>query len=225
MDTVISRRKALRALGAGSVVAAGAAAVFTATGGVAHASVETSRDAGDYMENMGVGMYSSPTTAMQLSTFTCTPNLVSCGVGTFAGGGGAGGAAGMAGLDKALGGLAEIDPAGSGPFAMLMYSLRVDRYAVDHNAGTINVTGSMRSITRMGGQTVEDAEHPFDALAVDNRGERADSFDVAFVTPFWTPGKNPLSMESPRHQGWAHFGGTVPLDLSGKQLGGVTVSR
>jgi hypothetical protein len=197
----MERRKLLRTLAYGSAVAATAPVMATLTEGTAAASLETAPDAATYMNNMGVGMYSDQTTAEQLSTFSIVPHLITCGVGTFG-------------------------PAGqSGPFAMLMYSVNVTSYKINKSAFTITATGRMRSITRIAGQTIEDVEHPFNALAVDHRGAKPDTFDVAFITPFWTPGPaNPLASPSPRHPGWAHFGGSVVVDLDNRQLGGVKVA-
>src|SRR5215472_14031780 len=160
----MERRQVLRTLGLGTAAAVAVPVVAALTEGTAQASLETGMGSSTAMNNMGVGMYSDMTTAMQMSTFTCMPDLISCGVGTF-------GAAGQ-----------------SGPFAMLMYSLNVQTYVIDNTAFTINATGLMRSITRIAGQTIEDVEHTFNALATNFRGAKADTWDIAFVTPFWTPG-------------------------------------
>src|SRR5919109_5028599 len=119
----------------------------------------------------GVGMYTDSSVAHQVSSFTINPQTVSCGVGTLAAGGEA-----------------------SGPFAMLMYATRMDSYTVDKEFGEIRATGRMRSITKVGGAVVEDAEHDFLAVAaatVAHGGfEQAvhaggDRFDIHFQTPFW----------------------------------------
>ena len=197
----MERRTLLRTLAYGSAAAVAVPAMAALTEGSAAASLETGPDAASYMNNMGVGMYSDMTTAEQLSTFTIVPHLVTCGVGTFGPGG------------------------QSGAFAMLMYSVKITSYMINKAAFTITATGRMRSITRIAGQTIEDVEHPFNALAVDHRGAKPDTFDVAFITPFWTPGPaNPLATASKRHPGWAHFGGSVVVDLDKRQLGGVTVA-
>jgi hypothetical protein len=137
----MERRTLLRTLAYGGAATLAAPAVVALTEGSAAASLETGPDAASTMNNMGLGMYSDMTTAEQMSTFTCTPTLITCGVGTF----GAGGQ--------------------SGPFAMLMYSLTVATYQVDTSTFTINATGRMRSITRVAGQTIEDVEHDYNALA------------------------------------------------------------
>jgi len=63
----------------------------------------------------------------------------------------------------------------------------------------------MRSITRMGNQTNEDVEHPFKAVATDNRGSRPDTYVVHFTTPFWDPAHNPMATRSTLVPGWAQF--------------------
>src|SRR2546428_6137707 len=100
------------------------------------------RDEEAAMPGTGVGMYTDDSVAHQVSSFTINPKMVSCGVGTLAAGGDA-----------------------PGPFAMLMYSTRIDSYTVDKDAGEIRATGRMRSITKVGGAVVEDAEHDFLAIA------------------------------------------------------------
>lgn len=144
----------------------------------------------------GVGMYTDPSVASQVSSFTINPQTVSCGVGTIAAGGEA-----------------------SGPFAMLMYATRMDSYAVDETAGEIRATGRMRSITKMGTAVVEDAEHDFLAIAaatVPHSGfEEAvhtggDRFDVHFSTPFWDR-YNAMCTPSTVIAGACRFGGELLL--------------
>jgi len=186
----MNRRDLLRLLGVGGVAAAGT--VLTAPG--VAAGLLTGPDASSTMQNMGVGMYTDPSVANQLSTFTCQPSLITCGVGTF-------GASGQ-----------------TGPFAMLMYSLNVLSYQANHATGTITASGRMRSITRVAGQTIENVEHDFLAVAVDNKGLAPDRWDINFVTPFWNQG-NPLATASTEQPGKVRFGGNVLPDM-----GGVTVS-
>ena len=194
----MDRRWFLRTAAVGSAAAVGVPALIALTGEPdAKASLLTGPDAVG-MENMGVGMYSDMSTAQQMSTFTMQPTLVSCGVGTF-------GALGQ-----------------SGPFAMLMYSVNIQSYKASSSTRTLTATGRMRSITRIAGQTVENVEHDFIAIAVDNRGNKADRFDVHFTTPFWSA-PNPLATPSSVRPGWSRFGGVVAKDLAGSQLGGVTV--
>ena len=144
----------------------------------------------------GVGMYTDPSVASQVSSFTINPKMVSCGVGTLAAGGDA-----------------------SGPFAMLMYSTRIDDYAVDESAGEIRATGRMRSITKVGASVVEDIEHDFLAIAagtVAHGGfEEAvhaggDRFDVHFQSPFWDR-YNPMCTPSTVRAGACRFGGELLL--------------
>ena len=144
----------------------------------------------------GVGMYTDPSVANQVSSFSINPQMVSCGVGTLAAGGEA-----------------------SGPFAMLMYATHMDSYVVDKESGEIRATGRMRSITKIGTAVIEDAEHDFLAVAaatVAHGGfEQAvhaggDRFDVHFVTPFWSP-SNPMATRSALHDGWVRFGGELLL--------------
>jgi hypothetical protein len=148
------------------------------------------------MPGTGVGMYTDDSVGHQVSTFTINPKMVSCGVGTLAPGGDA-----------------------SGPFAMLMYSTRIDSYVVDGEAGEIRATGRMRSITKVGGALVEDAEHDFLAIAassVRHGGfEQAihsgsDRFDIHFSTPFWDQ-YNPMCSPSTVAAGKCRFGGELLL--------------
>jgi hypothetical protein len=136
------------------------------------------------LHNEGCGMYTDPSVAQQCSTFAINPRNVTCGVGTLAQG------------------------QQSGPFAMLMYSLRIDSYAAEPRVSTIRATGLMRSITRMGGQTIEDVVHEFVAAAVASIGSGPGRYDLHFVTPFWNP-SNPLATRSTLVDGWVRFGGDV----------------
>lgn len=136
------------------------------------------------LHNEGCGMYTDPSVGQQCSTFAINNRNVTCGVGTFGQG------------------------QNSGPFAMCMYSLRIDSYAAEPRVSTIRATGLMRSITRVGGQTIEDLVHEFVAQAVASIGSRAGRFDTHFVTPFWNP-SNPLATPSTLVDGWVRFGGDV----------------
>jgi hypothetical protein len=148
------------------------------------------------LKGTGVGMYTDPSVANQVSSFTINPKTVTCGVGTVSPGG-------------------EV----SGPFAMLMYATRMDSYTVDKEAGEIRATGRMRSITKMGSAVVEDAEHDFLAVAsgpvahggfdqaVHAGGAR---FDVHFSTPFWDR-YNPMCTPSTIKAGACRFGGELLL--------------
>jgi hypothetical protein len=146
------------------------------------------------MPGTGVGMYTDDSVAHQVSSFTINPKMVSCGVGTVAPGG-------------------EF----SGPFAMLMYSTRMDSYVVDQQAGEIRATGRMRSITKVNNAVVEDAEHDFLAIAAaavpDGGFQQAvhaggDRFDIHFSTPFWDQ-YNPMCSPSTVAAGKCRFGGEL----------------
>ena len=154
------------------------------------------RDEEAAMPGTGVGMYTDDSVAHQVSSFTINPKMVSCGVGTLAAGGDA-----------------------SGPFAMLMYSTRIDSYVVDRDSGEIRSTGRMRSITKVGGALVEDAEHDFLAVAassVRHGGfeqavhQGGDRFDIHFSTPFWDQ-YNPMCSPSTVAAGKCRFGGELLL--------------
>ena len=175
---------------------------------ITHISSAEAEDTGipllsDGLQDEGVGLYTDASVAFQVSSFSINRRMVSCGVGTWAG-----------------------PPQGSsGPFAMLMYATKIDSYDVDHGVpSTIRVTGVMRSITRMGMQTVEDVQHPFVALATDNHYSAPDRFEVHFATPFWNP-SNAMATRSEMHTGWVRFGGAVMADGTGAPSGDVVVGR
>jgi hypothetical protein len=198
----MDRRRFLRIFGLGATAAAGTPAMLALTSSPAAASLLTGPDASAVMHDIGVGMYTDMSTANQMSTFTIEPTLVTCGVGTF----------GVAAAGQ------------SGPFAMLMYSVNIASYNANHMTAVITATGRMRSITRVSGLAVENVEHDFIAIAVDNRGIGPDRFDVHFTTPFWSP-SNPLATPSSVHPGWSRFGGNVVADpaTGANPTGGVTV--
>lgn len=161
-------------------------AVAALSRAVAYPADGSGRNSG-VREGEGVGMYSDPSTANQASTFTINRLLVTCGVG------------------------AENIP-GIGRFEMLMYSTRLRQYGVDPARKEITARGEMRSITRAGGEVVEDVRHRFIAHARDLDGDesepRRDRFDVHFKTAFWNPG-NPLCTPSERYPGLCRFGGRL----------------
>lgn len=182
----MDRRRFLKTMGVGT---AGATLL---AGGVLPAEAAPAKGG---VKDEGVGTYTDPSVASQVSNFTINREMISCGVGTMAG------------------------PGFSGPFAMLMYSTRIGSYAVNRRAGTIRARGRMRSITKVAGSTVEDVEHDFIAVAVDGRREGPDRFDVHFETPFWNL-DNPMATASEERSGWCRFGGEIVDDL-----GLVVVSR
>ncbi|WP_447972735.1 hypothetical protein [Nitrospira sp. Kam-Ns4a] len=147
------------------------------------------------LKDEGVGMYTDASVANQVSTFTLTRALISCGVGTVNAGG------------------------DFGPFEMLMFSLSIDSYAVKRDVPrTITATGKMRSITRVAGQIVEDTDgtglnpppHDYIAIGQDKDSPQADRFDIHVATPFWNTG-NPLCTPSAIVAGGCRFGGAVFL--------------
>jgi hypothetical protein len=139
------------------------------------------------IKDEGVGTYTDPSVANQISNFTINREMVSCGVGT------------LATRDR------------SGPFAMLMYATIIEQYRVDRSAGSITVTGTMRSITHMGGETIEDVEHRFTAIAVDAGDVGDDRFDVHFRSPFWNAQSNPMCTPSSFGGGQCRFGGATVM--------------
>ena len=168
-----------------TVLALGSGGVLTSLampGGVPSALGQN----GGSMANQAAGIYSDASTAMQMSTFSMNPRMVTCGVGT-------------------VGGMGF-----TGPFAMMMYSLGVQSYKVDTATRTITATGRMRSITKtLGGLSPignEDATHDFTAIAVDKSG--ADRYDLHFSTPFWNSG-NPMCTKSDVVPGGCRFGGDL----------------
>ncbi len=143
------------------------------------------------LKDEGAGMYTGPSVAFQMSTFTINKNTVSCGVGTVSAG-----------------------PGQFGPFEMIMYSLSVDSYTVNRNVPRhIMVTGKMRSTTRVAGVIVEDTDgslfgvppHDYIAVGEDKDSPQQDRFTVHFVTPFWNP-TNPMCAPSELVEGWCQFG-------------------
>lgn len=168
-------RREVMAAGAAGVLALIACRPLCVTGATAAAA--------DGPVDQGVGMYTDPSVANQISSFTINRTIVSCGVGTLAYG------------------------STSGPFAMLMYSTRLADYRIDRGRGIISASGRMRSITRVAGTTVEDVQHDFLALAQAG-GPDGPRFDVHMVTPFWNP-SNPMSTHSTVVSGAVRFGGKV----------------
>jgi hypothetical protein len=150
------------------------------------------------IRNAGAGMHSGPDTAMGISTFTVSPSSVSCGVGSM--GNSPGALPGTAAMPMGMG--------TSGPFAMMMYATTVRHYTVDKHLHSITARGTMRSITAMGGQVVEDVLHPYICVAYDRRGERPDEFYLHFLTPFWNA-KNPMATKSTVNDAWAMFGSPI----------------
>lgn len=199
-DSSLTRRNLGRLLGAGAMTA-GFGALATGFGPAAFAAVNS---AGEIVDG-GAGMHGTMATAGMLATATVQSDFVSCGVGAMA-------------MDTELirqlpgmgmlGGLPLMDGS-SGPFAMLMYSLDVASYDIDRPDGKVMARGMMRSITNIGGVTVEDITHEYLAVGIDGRDVKNDKVSVNFTTPFWTVGTNPLATPSEYVAGWSAFGGEL----------------
>ncbi|GIH03471.1 hypothetical protein Rhe02_15380 [Rhizocola hellebori] len=136
-----------------------------------------------------IGVCRDASVAWQMAAFSVHPSLVTFAIGSF-------------------------DECGmSGPFAVLMYSLRVDEYVHDNGRQVITASGRMRSLTMVGdGILREDVEHDFLAVAADRCGDVAPRMDIHFVTPFWTPGLvQPVATPSIVRPGWTRFGGELVI--------------
>lgn len=190
------RRAILRAAGLGTL----AAGLTVAAPRIAEASAP-SKVTGNSVMNAGDGMYASPNTVFQMSSFTINPHTTTCAVGTLA---------------ANLGDLADMLPMGtplpplphSGVFAMTMSALDVASYEVDSAAGTIVARGRMRSVTKAGNVTLEDVAHEYHAIGIDGRDKKQDFFATSFSTPFWNTG-NPMATKSKFVEGLVMFGGNL----------------
>lgn len=193
---LLQRRSILTTAGLGTV----AAGLAVAVPGVAAAASGSSRKVtADSTTNAGAGMYASPSTVMQMSSFTINPHGVTCGVGTIA--------ANLADVTDMLPAAVPLPPLShSGAFAMHMASVNVVSYQVDSMAGTIVARGRMRSVTQAGNVTLEDVEHEYHAIAIDGRGNKPSFFATSFKTPFWNT-SNPMGMKSKFVDGFVMFGG------------------
>lgn len=162
----------------------------------------TSSSAGSGMKlvDAGAGMHVGQDTMQMLSPFTVSRSLVTCAVAQM------GLTSDMvAALKPVLG--AAFGSGFSGPFAMEMYSFNVTQYSVDRASKTITAKGTLRSITKIGGATIEDANSPYLCVAHDNKAKGSpDDFFLSFKTPFWSPSSNPLATPSQYVKGWAQFG-------------------
>jgi hypothetical protein len=153
---------------------------------------------GGVLRDAGAGMHVGPDTAMGISTFTISPTSVSCGVGSL------GNSPGAVPMTASM----PMGMSTSGPFAMMMYATKVTSYTVDKHLHSLTARGTMRSITAMGGQVMEDVLHPYIAVAYDRRGERPDEFYMHFLTPFWNA-QNPMATKSSLNDAWAMFGSPI----------------
>ena len=141
------------------------------------------------LRNAGVGMYTDPSVAQQISGFTINGSMISCAVGTFQNGTGV----------------------PTGAFSMLMYAVKISSLKPHKKTGKLMGQGRMRSITQVGGQTKEDVRHDFIAIAQDGRNGAKDRFDIHFKTPFWDPATNPMATPSKDYPGLARFGGELVM--------------
>lgn len=195
----------------------GAAAAALAAGGMSVPALGSAKNGSHSitsknvpnLKDAGAGMHVGIGSVQMIACATIAKELTTCQVGQM-------------GMDfsqlSVLAGFLEpilgilLGPGFSGPFAMSMFSLDQPTYDVNHSAGTILGKGTIRSITKVAGITIEDATAPFQVNATDgSRTGQRDSFFLSFTTPFWkTPG-NPLATPSKFHKGWSMFGGEFIL--------------
>jgi hypothetical protein len=196
----------------GATAAAALAAIGIALPASATTTTTNSTPAGTpKLVDAAAGMHAGLSTVQMLGAATLSKNMVSCAVGQMGLGPDTlnmlapvvGNQLGMA-LSPVLGG------GFSGPFAMLMYSLDVASYKIDRSAMTLTAQGTVRSITKIGGLSIEDASVPYVAVAQDNKTKGSeDTFFLSFKTPFWSVGFNPLATPSKFVSGWSQFGGSL----------------
>lgn len=197
----MERRNVLKNVALGAAAVAAVPAVLAATGQAATASEP---NFGDY----GAGMYADMSTAFHPSPFNLNPVLTTCAVGS-----------------------TGSIPGVVGSFAMEMFSVGPLSYVVNRSARTITAQGRMRSITMLlTGIVMEDVEHDFAAIGIDNRGVTADRFEMHYTTPLWNGGLlTAISTASSFRSDWKMFGGALlsgTLGLLGPRvyLGGIHVN-
>lgn len=197
----MERRQVMKTAALGAAAAVAVPATLVATAQAASASEPTFGD-------LGAGMYSDMSTAFHPSPFNLNPVLVTCAVGT-----------------------TGAVPGVIGSFAMEMFSVGTLTYTVNRSARTITAQGRMRSITMLlTGVVLEDVEHDFAAIGIDNRGISADRFEMHYTTPLWNGGLlTAISTPSTFRSDWKMFGGSVlsgTLGLLGPTvyLGGINVN-
>ncbi|HEY1575390.1 MAG TPA: hypothetical protein VGG05_28965 [Pseudonocardiaceae bacterium] len=200
----MGRRAFMRtsAMGAAAVAAVGVAA--TAVGHAHHVpQVRAAAASSPVLEDGGAGFHAEMGTMQMLSAATLSPKLVTCAVGQM----------GLnsdmvAALQPVLGKV--FGPGFTGPFAMLMFAEEVTSYDVDRSAKMITAKGTMRSITKIGGLTIDDAMTPFLAIGTDNKAKGTpDTFFLSYKTPFWNTATNPLATPSQFVSGFSQFGGEL----------------
>lgn len=201
----VGRRTFIRtsAIGAAAVAAAAVGATTVAGGGVVPAAASTPTAASSELVDAGAGFHAEMGTMQMLSAATISSKLVTCAVGQM----------GLNSdmvqmLQPVLGKL--FGPGWSGPFAMLMFSENVTSYQIDRARKTITARGTMRSITKIGGLTIDDAMTPYLAVATDNKAKGGvDTFFLSYKTPFWNTATNPLATPSQFVSGFSQFGGEL----------------
>ena len=104
-------------------------------------------------------------------------------------------------------------------FQMFMFSTSVDSVAIDSEANTVLITGSMISITRLrfpnGTKVTLTETVPYTAYAEDN-GNPGAGEDKFSLTVVYTPGLGQLELFAPQHGDPTVFAGTL-------ETGNVTV--
>lgn len=202
----VGRRTFIRTSAVGAAAVAATAVAISGMGGAAPtalASGGVAATASDELTDAGAGFHAEMGTMQMLSAATISRELVTCAVGQI----------GMnsdmvAALQPVLGTL--FGPGFTGPFAMLMFAESVASYDIDRSAKTITAKGTMRSITKIAGLTIDDAMTPFLAVATDNKAKGTpDTFFLSYKTPFWNTATNPLATPSQFVSGFSQFGGEL----------------
>jgi hypothetical protein len=220
----VGRRTFIRtsAVGAAAVAATAAGLASLGGGGVASAALplplpnvpglpgvpslpigQAAVPGANSLVDAGAGFHAEMGTMQMLSAATISSTLVTCAVGQM-------------GLNSDM--VAALQPVLSsvfgngftGPFAMLMFSEDVQSYNIDRNAKTIMAKGTMRSVTKIAGTTIDDAMTPYLAVATDNQAKGTpDTFFLSYKTPFWNTATNPLATPSQFVSGYSQFGGEL----------------
>lgn len=201
----VGRRSFIRTSAVGAVAVAATAAAVTGLAGGGPASATPGSGitpaASDELTDAGAGFHAEMGTMQMLSAATISRELVTCAVGQM-------------GLNSDM--VAALQPVlgtlfgngFSGPFAMLMFAESVASYDIDRSTKTITAKGTMRSITKIAGLTIDDAMTPFLAVATDNKAKGTpDTFFLSYKTPFWNTATNPLATPSQFVSGFSQFGG------------------
>ncbi|HEX5116338.1 MAG TPA: hypothetical protein VFW65_14180 [Pseudonocardiaceae bacterium] len=200
----MGRRAFMRTSAVGAAAVATGAVVAATVGHTHHVpQVRAAAASSPVLEDGGAGFHAEMGTMQMLSAATLSPQLVTCAVGQM----------GLnsdmvAALAPVLGKV--FGPGFTGPFAMLMFAEDVASYEVDRSAKMITAKGTMRSITKIGGLTIDDAMTPFLAIGTDNKAKGTpDTFFLSYKTPFWNTATNPLATPSQFVSGFSQFGGEL----------------